>query len=236
MKNESYYRVGNLDSRLSNADQSLTEDISKFCSTLAHLHSQLSKPILDVVLMTWQLLALANSKGAGGGLLSAVLAFGVISATAKVLKFIQPPFGKLVAQQAKLEGDLRFVHSRLITNAEEIAFYKGQEVEKGVLQQSYTSLVKHMNDIFRRSIFYHMMEGFFMKYMWSAAGSSMIAIPAFFFDKKSNLRGSEVVSERTQDYIISKKLLVNAAEAIERIMLGKISSRYTFNNNSLEGC
>lgn len=50
-----FFRVGNLDSRLSNADQSLTEDVSKFCNFLAHLYSQLSKPIFDILLMTFQL-------------------------------------------------------------------------------------------------------------------------------------------------------------------------------------
>lgn len=42
MNHEAYYRVINLDSRLSNADQCLTEDILKFCSNLSHPHSQLS--------------------------------------------------------------------------------------------------------------------------------------------------------------------------------------------------
>ncbi len=82
-----------------------------------------------------------------------------------------------------------------------------------------------------------MMEGFFMKYIWSAAGkfflgnfveisigSLMIAIPAFFFEKKPGLGANlnDIVSSRTQDFIVSKKLLQNGAEAIERVMLGNI--------------
>lgn len=46
MKDEVYYKVVNLDSRLANADQCLTEDISNFSQNLAHLHSQLSKPVI----------------------------------------------------------------------------------------------------------------------------------------------------------------------------------------------
>lgn len=42
-------------------------------------------------------------------------------ATAWILKRVTPAFGKLAAIQAKLEGDFRGAHSRLITNAEEIA-------------------------------------------------------------------------------------------------------------------
>jgi ATP-binding cassette subfamily D (ALD) protein 2 len=67
MTDETYYRVGNLDSRLSNADQCLTEDVSKFSNFLAHLHSQLSKPILDVLLMGWQLGRISRKKAEGGG-------------------------------------------------------------------------------------------------------------------------------------------------------------------------
>jgi ATP-binding cassette subfamily D (ALD) long-chain fatty acid import protein len=34
---------------------------------------------------------------------------------------VTPAFGKLAAIEAKLEGDFRAAHSRLITNSEEIA-------------------------------------------------------------------------------------------------------------------
>lgn len=50
--------------------------------------------------------------------------------TARLLKLMTPPFGKLAAEQGAREGNLRFVHARLITHAEEIAFYGGHEIEK----------------------------------------------------------------------------------------------------------
>jgi len=219
MKNETYYRVGNLDSRLTNPDQCLTEDVSKFCEKLAHLHSQLSKPILDVVLMSWQLFKMANQKGKGSGVLSGALAWVAVWFTAKILKLMQPPFGKLAAQQAQHEGDLRFVQSRLITNSEEIAFYRGHKIERATLYASYMGLVKHMNFIFRTRIFYNMLEGFFMKYVWSSAGLLMIAIPPFLFEQFQSNVSSDVMSTRAQEFSTSKFLLLSGAEAIERIML-----------------
>jgi ATP-binding cassette subfamily D (ALD) protein 2 len=221
MKNQVYYSVSNLDSRLSNADQCLTEDVSRFCSFLAHLHSQISKPLLDILLITVQLYFSVRERAGGSSTIGpALLTIVVIYSTAQFLKLIQPPFGKLAATQAQLEGDLRFVHSRLITNAEEISFYRGHTIEQGVLQRAYLALVKHMNVIFWKRVPYNMFEGFFMKYVWSATGLLIIAIPSFFFEKRDGLENTgDAISTRTKDYITAKGLLSNAAEAIERIML-----------------
>jgi ABC-type uncharacterized transport system fused permease/ATPase subunit len=58
----------------------------------------------------------------------------------------------------------------------EIAFYRGEAVEQHVLQQCYNDLIKHVNYILRKKIWYTMLEQFLMRYVWGACGMTMIAL------------------------------------------------------------
>ena len=62
--NQTYYRISNLDGRLDNADHCLTDDITAFTSSVAHLYSHLTKPILDLILITASLVNIGKGMGA----------------------------------------------------------------------------------------------------------------------------------------------------------------------------
>lgn len=49
-----YYKMGNLDNRVANADQLLTQDVEKFCNSVVDLYSNVSK-VLPYMLMINQL-------------------------------------------------------------------------------------------------------------------------------------------------------------------------------------
>ncbi|CAN8001161.1 unnamed protein product [Ixodes hexagonus] len=231
-KNQTYYRVSNLDGRLENADHCLTEDITTFSQSVAHLYSHITKPMLDIVVITFTLFRMAHEMGAYGVPAPAV-AFCSVCVTALILRKMTPRFGKMVAEEARRKGYLRFVHSRLIANAEEIAFYGGHKassrflkcVELGLLQKSYRALARQMNLIFNQRLWYIMLEQFLMKYMWSATGMVMISLPIMTGitprvedDDDDIFQGDDGVSTRTQFITTAKNILIAGGDATERLM------------------
>ncbi|KAK8725030.1 hypothetical protein OTU49_011036 [Cherax quadricarinatus] len=216
-KNQCYYRVSNLDGRLENSDHCLTEDIAAFTSSVAHLYSHITKPLLDSLLITVSLASLARSRG-GASLPGPVLGGLVVAITGRILRKVSPKFGALVSEEAHRKGYLRAIHSRIITNAEEIAFYGGHKVERTILQQAYDSLVQQMGVIFNKRLWYIMLEQFLMKYVWSGAGMVMVSIPLLTSTINESGETDGGVSDRTQYFTTAKNMLVSGADAVERLL------------------
>lgn len=205
-----YYSLHNLSNGVANPDQVITADAQKFASALSSLYANLAKPVLDMVLYTFQL-----SRSIGG---DNVFMIGMlIQASASILRLSAPPFGEFVATEAALEGDFRAKHTRLIEYSEEIALYKGDKPEKDSLDRSYFALFKHINNILRHRLYYNFLEDYVIKYYWGALGLALCSLPIFFKDKL----GPKVMSgigERTEGFVTNRRLLLSSSDAFGRIM------------------
>lgn len=63
LSQQTYYRVTALDNRLGGAEQRLTDDLSELASSVAHLYSSLTKPLLDCALVGIALISFSSKMG-----------------------------------------------------------------------------------------------------------------------------------------------------------------------------
>ncbi|CAL3973435.1 hypothetical protein PZA11_005675 [Diplocarpon coronariae] len=208
LSNMTFYSLSALDDRIKNADQLITVDVSKFANSLAELYGNLAKPTLDMLIYNYSL-----SKSVGGeGLFFMSL---LVQLSANIMRALTPPFGKYVADEARLEGEFRFEHSRLIDYSEEIALYNGHEAEKDTLDKGYFTLIKHVNYILRRRFTHGIMEDFIIKYVWGALGLVLCSVPVFF---KIPGAAAETMGDRTESFVTNRRLLLSSSDAFGRVM------------------
>ncbi|GJE86404.1 ATP-binding cassette sub-family D member 1 [Phanerochaete sordida] len=215
-----YYRAGP-EGGLDGAAQYLTSDIAAFCDAFAQVYGNVLKPSLDLLLFTSQL---SRTLGVRGTL----LLFLNYYATVKVLRAVTPAFGRLAAVEARLEGEYRAGMGRVGRESEEVAFYNGGSREREILWRAYNRLVKHINSIYKIRIAYEWTEDYVIKYLWSAAGYALIAVPVLLTRRRnvSVQTGSapgerpidDQVANRTETYISSRRLLLSLADAGGRLM------------------
>jgi ATP-binding cassette subfamily D (ALD) long-chain fatty acid import protein len=219
--NLSYYKLANLDGGVGQgADQFITQDMTLFCDSAASLYSSIGKPFVDICVFNFQLY-----KSLGPLALTGLL--GNYFATATLLRRLSPPFGKLKAVEGRREGEFRSLHSRLIANAEEVAFYGGADMEKIFLDKGFKDLRLWMEGIYKLKIRYNILEDFVIKYSWSAFGYLVTSLPVFL-PAWGGLGGASELSEfsensgrergRMKDFITNKRLMLSLADAGGRMM------------------
>ncbi|XP_025833502.1 ATP-binding cassette sub-family D member 3 [Agrilus planipennis] len=209
LKQFTYYRMTNLDNRISNADQLLTTDIDKFCESVADLYCNIAKPTLDIGIYVYRL-----TTSLGGGTPSIMLCYLVVSGF--LLTYLRRPTGRLTATEQKLEGEFRHINSRLITHSEEIAFYQGNNREKATLLSSFNKLLAHLRKFLKFRVFMGIIDNMIAKYLATIIGFWAVSIP--FVSRTQNLHNFDG-GERSRLYYTYGRMLVKLAEAIGRLVL-----------------
>uniref|UniRef100_A0A673BJG9 ATP-binding cassette, sub-family D (ALD), member 3a n=1 Tax=Sphaeramia orbicularis TaxID=375764 RepID=A0A673BJG9_9TELE len=185
-----YYKMGNLDNRIANADQLLTQDVEKFCNSVVDLYSNLSKPLLDIGLYIFKLTSAIGAQGP-----AIMMAYLLISGL--FLTRLRRPIGKMTVTEQRYEGEYRYVNSRLITNSEEIAFYNGNMREKQTIYATFKKLVGN--------------------YVATVVGYLVVSRPFLNLAHPRHLHSTH--SELLEDYYQSGRMLLRMSQALGRIVL-----------------
>ncbi|CAM9106608.1 unnamed protein product [Ascophyllum nodosum] len=210
MEGVTFYAVSNLDGRIANPDQAITQDIERFAESLADLYSNITKPVLDILVYVRSLSdkvdAVAPATMIGYLLLSGVALGALRKPTAA--------YTSLVAQQ---EGEYRYVNSRLLTNAQEIAFCKGNKKESQVLRRVFDKLVcvTRRSERFRHSL--GVLDSVVAKYFATIVGWTVVSRPFVNLDHPRHTQST--TAEVYQDYHSSGRMMLNLSSALGRLVL-----------------
>ena len=175
LKNKNYYRLQMQPGRADNPEQRIEQDVSQFTSstldlTLGFLNSIVT--LVSFIGILWSLSgAISIPIGSGSITVPGYMVWVAIlyAAVGSVLVyFVGRP---LIATNFRLQqsnASFRFGMSRLRENAESVAFYAGEEMERRELMQSFGSIWRYWWDLMRQtkrlnwfSIFYRLIANIF---------------------------------------------------------------------------
>ena len=215
-KRQVYYKllfdVKNGSSVLKNIDNSITNDVTRFCDATCSVFANIAKPVIDLVFFSFYLRDNLGSLGVAGIFINYFV-------SGYVLRGYTPPLGKLSSASSAADGDYYNYHLNLINNNEEIAFYHGTEVERTKVNDLYEILMERMMDISNKKFKYTIIEDYILKYTWSGLGYVFAAIPIVMSGgRTTENENGNIEQVNMRDFIVNKRLMLSLADAGSRLM------------------
>lgn len=134
-RGNAFYTLRNLDKRVTDLDQRLTSEASELSAAFSEIWAKAITPVVDVLWFSLRLYAVVGTQGMTS--MAAFVAFSFV-----VLQGLMPDHEKLDSRRKVLESRFKFVHSRLCTHAESVAFFGGGQAERGIADRALDALVK----------------------------------------------------------------------------------------------
>ncbi|KAJ0097046.1 hypothetical protein Patl1_27241 [Pistacia atlantica] len=156
LRNNAFYKVFNMSSKSIDADQRITQDLEKLTSDLAGLVTGMVKPSVDILWFTWRMKLLTGQRGVAILYVYMFLGLGF-------LRTVTPDFGDLTSREQQLEGTFRFMHERLRTHAESIAFFGGGSREKAMIDSRFRELLDHSLLLLKKKWLFGILDDFVTK-------------------------------------------------------------------------
>ncbi|KAL5818188.1 hypothetical protein ACOSQ3_022087 [Xanthoceras sorbifolium] len=156
LRRNAFYKVFHMSSKNIDADQRITHDLEKLTSDLSGLVTGMVKPTVDILWFTWRMKLLTGRRGVAILYLYMLLGLGF-------LRTVTPEFGDLTGREQQLEGTFRFMHERLRTHAESVAFFGGGAREKAMVEARFRELLDHSLLLLKKKWLFGILDDFVTK-------------------------------------------------------------------------
>lgn len=156
LRRNAFYKVFHMSSKSIDADQRITHDLEKLTTDLSGLVTGMVKPTVDILWFTWRMKLLTGQRGV-------VILYAYMLLGLGFLRSVAPDFGDLTSHEQQLEGTFRFMHERLRTHAESVAFFGGGAREKAMIESKFEKLLNHSLLLMRKKWLYGILDDFVTK-------------------------------------------------------------------------
>ncbi|THG14498.1 hypothetical protein TEA_014205 [Camellia sinensis var. sinensis] len=167
-RKDAYYKVFNMSDTNVDADQRITQDVEKLTTDLSTLVAGMVKPSVDMIWFTWRMKELTGRRGVS--ILYAYMILGL-----GFLKNFTPDFGGLASREQQLEGTFRYMHERLRTHAESVAFFGGGAREKAMVESRLRDLLDHSKLHNKKKWLFGVLDDFISRHLPQSVASSELA-------------------------------------------------------------
>jgi len=193
MSGTNYYRLNVLDATVDNPDQRMTSDVSSLIESYSNIISHLVVTPFTIGYYTYDAYTRAGWIGPTG-------MYAIFIVSTLVNKLLMRPVVKITVEREKREGDFRFKHIQVRSNAESLAFHGSAEVELHKLNSKLSQLCGVQQRLYYRNFVIDISINLFA-YLGGIASYLVIAGP-IFAGQYDNLSGSELSQKISENAFV----------------------------------
>lgn len=204
-----------------NPEHAMTQDTMLVASYAVDLFVSVVGPVVDIVGLSLRIRQ--SSSMTPPALITAY--YCVASA---VMELVLPDVAALQSAVQEREGDFRRVHTQIVAHAEEVAFFRGEHIERDHCNRALDSLMRRVTQLRTARALSDLVESVLAKYGGTALGYAVCAVPLL------KRFGSAPASALAADYVLQQQLYVPLAQAVGKLV--RLRSRVSLLTSSSERC
>ncbi|CAB1339793.1 unnamed protein product [Coregonus sp. 'balchen'] len=166
-----YYSLNVLREDIDNPDQRISQDTERLCKQMSTMASRLIISPFTLVYYTYQCYY-------STGWIGPVSIFGYFIVGTITNKILMGPIVSTLFEQEKLEGDFRFKHMQIRSNAESAAFYRAGKVEHMRTDRRLQTLLRCQKSLMNKELWLYIGVNTF-DYLGGILSYIVISIPIF---------------------------------------------------------
>uniref|UniRef100_A0A673WP48 ATP-binding cassette, sub-family D (ALD), member 4 n=1 Tax=Salmo trutta TaxID=8032 RepID=A0A673WP48_SALTR len=166
-----YYTLNVLREDIDNPDQRISQDTERLCKQMSTMASRLIISPFTLVYYTYQCYY-------STGWIGPVSIFGYFIVGTITNKILMGPIVSTLFEQEKLEGDFRFKHMQIRSNAESASFYRAGKVEHMRTDRRLQTLLRCQKSLMNKELWLYIGVNTF-DYLGGILSYIIISIPIF---------------------------------------------------------